>query len=56
VAYLDLVRTVPTGGVFGLGAGTATSRNPVTLDLEDGAWRVTVPAEPWVIMKAPAAP
>jgi hypothetical protein len=56
VAHLDLVRTFPTDGPFGLGTGAATSRNPVTLDQEDGVWRITVPPEPWVIMKAPTVP
>jgi hypothetical protein len=55
VAHLDLVRTTPTGGLLGLGAGTYTTRHPVTLELEEGAWRVSVPAEPWLIMRGPGS-
>jgi hypothetical protein len=53
--HLDLVRTTPTGGLLGLGAGTYTTRHPVTLELEEGAWRVSVPAEPWLIMRGPGS-
>jgi hypothetical protein len=50
-AHLDLVRIIPTGGFFGLGAGTVTVRDPVTLERVDGEWRLTVPPEPYLIMR-----
>jgi hypothetical protein len=50
-AHLDLVRVVPSGGFLGLGAGTRTSRDPVTLQREAGQWRISVPPEPFLIMR-----
>jgi len=50
-AHLDLVRIIPTGGLVGLGAGTFTVREPVTLERVDGEWRLTVPPEPYLIMR-----
>ena len=50
-AYLDVVRTIPTPGFFGLGAGSITDRSPVTLVRENDAWRISVPSEPFVIMQ-----
>jgi hypothetical protein len=50
-AHLDVVRTIPTPGFLGLGAGSSTSRNAVTLVRESSAWRISVPSEPFVIMQ-----
>jgi hypothetical protein len=55
-AHLDLVRIVQVGSPVGLGAGTRTVRNPVTLVLEDGRWRISVPSEPFVILRDSASP
>lgn len=50
-AHMDLVRMTPSSGFLGLGAGTYTSRSPVTLIRENAAWRISVPSEPFVIMQ-----
>lgn len=55
-AYLDLVRVIPSGGMLGLGAGTFTVRDPVTLDREGGQWRITVPPEPFLIVNQSGGP
>jgi hypothetical protein len=52
-AHLDVVRSMPNPGFFGLGAGSMTIRSPVTLVLENDAWRISVPSEPFVIMQPP---
>jgi hypothetical protein len=49
--HLDLVRTLPTPGFLGLGAGSSTVRHPVTLVRENNMWRISVPSEPYVIMQ-----
>jgi hypothetical protein len=49
--HLDVVRTMPTSGFLGLGAGSFTTRSPVTLVREVGVWRISVPSEPFVIMQ-----
>jgi hypothetical protein len=49
--HLDVVRTIPTSGFLGFGAGSFTIRNSVTLVRERGAWRISVPSEPYVIMQ-----
>jgi hypothetical protein len=50
-AHLDVVRTTPSSGFLGFGAGSFTSRSPVTLVRENGAWRISVPSEPYVILR-----
>jgi hypothetical protein len=49
--HLDVARTIPTSGVLGFGAGSSTTRNPVSLVRERGEWRISVPSEPFVIMQ-----
>jgi hypothetical protein len=49
--HLDVTRTMPTSGFLGLGAGSLTIRNSVTLVRESDAWRISVPSEPFVIMQ-----
>lgn len=49
--HLDVVRTMPTSGFLGFGAGSFTIRSPVTLVREMGVWRISVPSEPFVIMQ-----
>ena len=49
--HLDVARTIPTSGFLGFGAGSFTTRSPVTLVRERGEWRVSVPSEPFVIMQ-----
>lgn len=49
--HLDVVRTIPTSGLLGFGAGSFTIRHPVTLVRERGEWRISVPSEPFVIMR-----
>jgi hypothetical protein len=50
-AHLDLVRVTPTPGFLGLGGGSYTSSSPVTLVRENGAWRISVPSQPYVVMQ-----
>jgi hypothetical protein len=54
-AHLDLVRTESTRGFLGLGAGSFSNRSPVTLVRENGQWRISVPANPYVIMQPAGA-
>jgi hypothetical protein len=54
-AHLDVVRTIPSAGFFGLGAGSITDRSPVTLVQEGAEWRISVPSEPFVIMQPAGA-
>jgi hypothetical protein len=54
-AYLDLVRTLPTPGFLGLGAGSMTISRPVTLVRENNQWRISVPSDPFVIMQPAGA-
>jgi hypothetical protein len=49
--HLDVARTIPTSGFLGFGAGSFTTRSPVTLVHERDAWRISVPADPFVIMQ-----
>jgi hypothetical protein len=51
-AHLDLVRVQSTPGFLGLGGGSFTSRSPVTMIRENNEWRISVPADPYVIMQA----
>lgn len=44
---VDLVRTYPSGGPFGLG-GSGSQRQTVSLVREDGVWRISVPPDPWM--------
>jgi hypothetical protein len=48
-AHLDVVRTTPRAGFFGLDAGSSSSRSPVTLVRQTDGWRISVPADPYVI-------
>jgi hypothetical protein len=50
-AHLDVVRVTSTPGFLGFGAGSYTSRSPVTLQRENDAWRISVPADAYVIMQ-----
>ena len=50
-AHLDMVRVTPTSGFLGLGVGSYTTQNPVTLVRENGEWRISVPSEPYVVMQ-----
>ncbi len=50
-AHLDVVRVESTPGFLGLGSGSYTSRSPVTLTRENNGWRISVPADPYVIMQ-----
>ncbi len=51
--HLDLVRVESTRGFLGLGpgGGSFTSRSPVTLVRENNEWRISVPADAYVIMQ-----
>jgi hypothetical protein len=50
-AHLDVVRVVSTPGFLGFGAGRYTSRSPVTLQRENDVWRISVPADAYVVMR-----
>lgn len=49
--HLDVVRTIPTSGFLGFGAGSFTTRSRITLVRERGEWRISVPSQPFVIMQ-----
>lgn len=51
-ARVDLVQVYPSsGGPFGLGGGSYSTRQNVQLVREDGAWRISVPPDPWLVLE-----
>jgi hypothetical protein len=48
-AVVDLVRTYRSSGLFDFGGGDSPPRYVVRLVRENGAWRITVPADSYLV-------
>jgi hypothetical protein len=52
-ARAQLVRTYSgSGGPFGIGGGTNSSRSTVSLVRENGAWKISTPPEAFLLESA----